>query len=308
MCHRLNNKVYVDKVNAEITEETCLKYDIIVFCDMYDVGRVLNIDRAIRQQKQKTVILYACQLGYSGIILSDFGEEWDMFHSGQDSPKIPIQSISNSQRGKVTTEVAHNYHTGDFVSISSVEGMKYINTDARPVTVLDELSFEIEDTRGFGTYQRGGYCEKINLLEKLRFASLEEQLSKRHSEMMLTFKSIVCFYQNNNKLPDMFNPDNEEETMENLRTLASKFDQKFNEQTCRDVIKTCGYSFYPITHMLAAMLTLECVKCTGKFRPIASPFIFDAYSKFRFESKTKLEGQPFNIIDTNTLEQLARLQ
>ena len=33
----------------------------------------MSIDKAIRQQKQKTVIMYACQLGYSGLIITDFG-------------------------------------------------------------------------------------------------------------------------------------------------------------------------------------------------------------------------------------------
>jgi hypothetical protein len=60
--------------------------------------------------------------------------------------------------------------------------------------------------------------------------------------------------------------------------------------------------------MLAATLTLECVKCTGKYRPIATPYIVDWYGKLTFETKKKLEGQFFNIIDTNTMEKLARLQ
>lgn len=97
-------------------------------------------------------------------MITDFGEEWEMFHSGQDAPRIPVKSITNEERGRVTTEYPHNYKTGDFVSINYVEGMKYVNGDARPITVVDEVSFEIEDTRAFGHYIKGGLCEKINLL------------------------------------------------------------------------------------------------------------------------------------------------
>jgi hypothetical protein len=50
------------------------------------------------------------------------------------------------------------------------------------------------------------------------------------------------------------------------------------------------------------------VKCTGKYRPIASPFLIDWYSKLMFEAKKKIDGQFFNIIDTNTLEKLVKLQ
>ena len=103
----------------------------------------MSIDKAIRQQKQKTVIMYACQLGYSGLIITDFGEEWDMFHSGQESPRIPIKHITNDKKGKVTTEYPHSYRSGDFISINYVEGMKYVNGDARPVSVIDETNFEI---------------------------------------------------------------------------------------------------------------------------------------------------------------------
>lgn len=83
LCHRLNNKVYVDKLNTEIGEEDCLKYDVVIFCDVYDIGRVMSIDKFIRSQKNaKTVVMYALQLGFFGLFATDFGEEWEMFNSG----------------------------------------------------------------------------------------------------------------------------------------------------------------------------------------------------------------------------------
>jgi hypothetical protein len=60
-----------------------LKYDVIVFCDIYDLGRVLSIDKFIRSQKNsKTVVMFACQMGFFGMLITDFGEEWEMFNSG----------------------------------------------------------------------------------------------------------------------------------------------------------------------------------------------------------------------------------
>ena len=74
LCHRLNNKVYVDKLNTEITEEDCLKYDVIIFCDIYDIGRIISIDKFVRSQKNsKTVVMYAIQLGFFGLFVTDFG-------------------------------------------------------------------------------------------------------------------------------------------------------------------------------------------------------------------------------------------
>ena len=165
LCHRLNNKVYVDKLNSEINEEDCLKYDVLVFCDIYDIGRVMAIDKFVRNQKNsKTVVMYAIQLGFFGLFVTDFGEEWEMFNSGIEFPKIAIRNISNEERGRVTTAIPHHYKTGDFVIIKYVDGMKYVNNDARPVTVIDETSFLIEDTRNFGSYTKGGICEKVDLV------------------------------------------------------------------------------------------------------------------------------------------------
>lgn len=81
--------------------------------------------------------MYACQMGYFGLMITNFGEDWDMYHSGEQFPKINIQKITNSEKGQVTTITPHNYQTGDFVTIHYVEGMKYVNSDARPVTVTD---------------------------------------------------------------------------------------------------------------------------------------------------------------------------
>lgn len=108
--------------------------------------------------------MYAIQLGFFGLLVTDFGEEWEMFNSGIEFPKINIKAITNEERGKVTTATPHQYKTGDFVVIKAVEGMKYVNNDARPVTVIDEVSFYIEDTRNFGTYTKGGICEKVDLV------------------------------------------------------------------------------------------------------------------------------------------------
>lgn len=121
VCHRLNNKVYVDKLNTEIGEEDCLKYDVVIFCDIYDIGRIMAIDKFIRSQKNsKTVVMFALQLGFFGLFVTDFGSEWEMFNSGVEFPKINVSNITNEERGKVTTNTPHNYKTGDFVVIKYV--------------------------------------------------------------------------------------------------------------------------------------------------------------------------------------------
>lgn len=59
---------------------------------------------------------------------------------------------------------------------------------------------------------------------------------------------------------------------------------------------------------MAATISLEVVKCTGKYRPINSPLVIDWSKKISFEVKKKVENTITNIIDTNTLDKLSQLQ
>jgi hypothetical protein len=125
---------------------------------------------------------------------------------------------------------------------------------------------------------------------------------------MLFAKAVIAFFQNNSKIPGLFDEANEEETMGLLKILSDKINQKYEEKRARDFIKICEYSFYPLVNLLAATISLEVVKCTGKYRPINSPLVIDWSSKITFEVKKKVEGTITNIIDTSTLEKLAQLQ
>ena len=49
----------------------------------------------------------------------------------------------------------------------------------------------------------------MDLVEKLKFISLEDQLIKRHSDVMLFAKAVIAFFQNNSKIPGLFDETNE---------------------------------------------------------------------------------------------------
>lgn len=125
---------------------------------------------------------------------------------------------------------------------------------------------------------------------------------------MLFAKAVIAFYQNNSKLPGLFDEANEEETMKWMRKLSENINQKYEEVRARNFIKICEFSFYPLVSMLAAIASLEVVKCTGKYRPVNSPLVFDWSNKLSYEVKKKVDNQILNIIDTTTLQKLAQLQ
>jgi hypothetical protein len=59
---------------------------------------------------------------------------------------------------------------------------------------------------------------------------------------------------------------------------------------------------------MAAIVSLECVKKTGKYTPLPTPYFVNWYDKISFEIKKKVEGQYLNIIETDLLEKMSKLQ
>ena len=73
---------------------------------------------------------------------------------------------------------------------------------------------------------------------------------------MLFAKAVIAFFQNNSKIPSLFDEGNEEETIQLLKQLSEKIHQKYDEMRARNFIKICEYSFYPLVNMLAAIISL----------------------------------------------------
>lgn len=74
------------------------------------------------------------------------------------------------------------------------------------------------------------------------------------------------------------------------------------------MFKTCSYGFYPLIRLMAAVVSLEVVKKTGKYTPLPTPHFVNWYDKVSYEIKKKIEGQYYNIIETDILEQMTKLQ
>jgi len=73
----------------------------------------------------------------------------------------------------INQEKKHNFKNGDFVRIFDVEGMVEVNgTDTRPIRVIDDYSFSIEDTREFSDYLKGGFVEVAKVPFKITFKTI----------------------------------------------------------------------------------------------------------------------------------------
>jgi hypothetical protein len=59
---------------------------------------------------------------------------------------------------------------------------------------------------------------------------------------------------------------------------------------------------------MAAIVSMECVKRTGKYTPLPTPYFINWYDKISFEIKKKIEGQYYNIIETDILDKMSKMQ
>lgn len=56
---------------------------------------------------------------------------------------------------------------------------------------------------------------------------------------MLFAKAVIAFYQNNSRLPGLFDEGHEEEAMKWMRKLSENINQKYEEVRARNFIKIC---------------------------------------------------------------------
>jgi hypothetical protein len=50
------------------------------------------------------------------------------------------------------------------------------------------------------------------------------------------------------------------------------------------------------------------VKRTGKYTPLPTPYFINWYDKISFEIKKKIEGQYYNIIETDIVDKMSKMQ
>ena len=213
----------------------------------------------------------------------------------------------------INKQFKHDFAHGDFVRIDNVEGMKEVNGDARPVKIVDDYSFTIENTSNYGKYEGKGVASKVKITAKIPFSDIKTQilfneLKDPHlANLSLATSTILSFFVTNNRLPAFFSDSDENEAMGTAQVI-NKGKVEVDENLLRSIFKTCSYSFYPLIHLLASIVAMECVKKTGRLEPIVTPYFVDWYDKVPFENKKSLEKGHLNIIAHDVLEKVIKMQ
>lgn len=150
-------------------------YDLMIATEILDKEQLETWNHICRQNKV-AFIGTGC-IGFFAWFFVDLIEVkcFDrMFHN--KISHFYIDKITNENPGKVTLInklKPHYFQDGDFVSIDDVEGMVEVNgLEPRPIKVLDNYSFTIEDSSMFGKYEKGGHVSLEKVPFKKRYRDL----------------------------------------------------------------------------------------------------------------------------------------
>jgi len=110
---------------------------------------------------QKADIMYIDHPNYAPRKVTRLDHDsWTLLpYTRTDDPfdQAEITNISNAGNGRVTTNPAHIFETGDVVKLEDVSGMTEVNQVSYTVTKIDVNNFDLNvDTTGYTAYDSGG--------------------------------------------------------------------------------------------------------------------------------------------------------
>ena len=176
----LNPLTEVAKESISILEDIQIikTTDVIIMCNESNIELITAVNN--RCHIHRTGFILANSMGLMGQIFVDFNtlKVYDKYYAGFNN-NFYIRDISNEKKGKVTISMMnpHFWQDGDFVCISEVEGMNEVNgPEARPIKVIDQFTFTIENTLKYGKYKRGGVVSHVKVPQRINFNSFEQNV------------------------------------------------------------------------------------------------------------------------------------
>jgi len=109
--------------------------------------------------------------------------------------------------------------------------------EPRPVKVIDEFSFSIEDTSFFAAYKKGGFAELVKVPSKMKFDSLESVILGSDPKIMnnkyknvkilhLFWRSLIKYKKIHKKLPELLSEESYGQILEIAKALNTENKEK----------------------------------------------------------------------------------
>lgn len=291
----LNPSIKVLTKEGKLDENGVSSYSFLVLTES-NLQQAISLNHACRTKNPPIGFVYGENWGAFGFLFTDFGPEFITYDKlNEDTKRYYISNITRDNPGVVTVYDRHYLQEGTYVTFKEVQGMEEINnTPPRPVRVLSPNTFSIEDTTGYSVYHREGVVENFKIPEKLRFKSLEFNLTKpsiiseqpkRSEQLFLIIKAVCEFQKRFNKYPLGENEGFQvaqiaEEINQTCKETNALFVDAIDKDLARAVGSNAKWQHPLFATYFGALISLEVLKFTGKYSPLIQIFTKDWYHSF----------------------------
>ncbi|KAL8287622.1 hypothetical protein RQP46_003480 [Phenoliferia psychrophenolica] len=240
--------------------------------------------------------IWAETAGLFGAAFCDFGEQFPVVDQTGETPLAGmVVEIEEGEDAMVTCldETRHGLEDGDYVRFSEVEGMD-INAagveGARKVTVKGPYTFTIGDTRGLGSYKKGGWFHQVKMPKLLDFKPLREAVKapefliadfakwERPATLHIGFQALSAFKAAHGRLPAPRNADDASKVVALAKDLAKAASvEDLDDKVLTELAYQATGDLSPINAVIGGFVAQEVLKAiSGKFSPLFQYLYFDA--------------------------------
>jgi len=338
--NKVTNFVTIESLPRSVLTEDFLKqYDLFIATDFFD--RPTLEEWNIYCRRNRVGFIHANCIGTFQSLFVDFNnmKVFDRLYHGRNV-NFYIESITNDRFGHVTISKnqPHFLKDGDFVTIHEVEGMTEVNgDDPRPIRVIDEYNFTIENTTRFGKYTRGGFVAYEKVPFTISFSSFANSLSnprlinippskfsqeELHATLLLYYDWFSEMEENPTILNGKSNAELEEIAMElytnNIEVNMLHEEHEFDSKKIINLLVTLmsygDFQLPPVATFIGSVASFQCIPSTGKFMPINQMFYlnFDEFPEIFLDflkTKNLKSVMPFfsNPVDS-TVKDISKLK
>lgn len=159
-----------------------INLDVIIQTELISQQKIIYLNEYCRERQIK--FIYGANIGLSGFIFSDFGNDhliYDM--DGEEPKRYLIKEITNEKNGKVTieeeTDNLLNLDEGDYIIFKNVKGMVELNDNKpRKIINIDDKIISIdEDTTNYHKFDGNGDIYESKLSTKMNYISFKESIN-----------------------------------------------------------------------------------------------------------------------------------
>ena len=252
-----------------------------------------RIDEFCHRQSPPIAFIHAETRGVFASVFTDFGPNFTVFDvTGEDPRTGIVASVSANDPALVTCveDERLEFQDGELVTFSEVVGMEELNTMG-PIKVKGcrphSFQLELDTTKGFGEYVRGGIVTQFKEAKKLQFKTLAEALVDpgeflitdfakfdRPPLLHLGFQALDAFEVQHGHAPRPANSTDASAFIALVKEInacspESQRLEQLDEGVLTKMAHCAGGEINPMAAMFGGVVGQEVIKAiSGKFHPI----------------------------------------